>query len=65
MIRDQVGDARRFWLIESPVRAGVEDPDARLAGWLLRRGTLLEEHEVNGVRLRLFELAEPPAPERP
>ncbi len=65
MIRDQVGDARRYWLIESPDRADVEDPDARLAGWLLRRGTLLEEHEVNGVRLRLFELAEPPSPERP
>jgi mannosyltransferase len=65
IIRDQVSDARRYWLVESPVRADVEDPDARLAGWLLRRGTLLEEHEVNGVNIRLFELDEPPSPERP
>jgi hypothetical protein len=65
MIREQVGDARRYWLIESPVRAEGEDPDARLAGWLQRRGALLAEHEVNGVRIRLYELAEPPAPERP
>ncbi|HYI16465.1 MAG TPA: glycosyltransferase family 39 protein [Thermomicrobiales bacterium] len=65
MIRDQAGDARRYWLIESPDRADVDDPDARLAGWLQRRGTLLAEHEVNGVHLRLFELDEPPAPERP
>ena len=65
MIREQVGDARRYWLIESPVRAEGEDPEGRLAGWLQRRGSLLEEHQVNGVRVRLFELAEPPAPERP
>ncbi len=65
MIRDQVGDVRRFWLIESQVRAEGEDPDERLAGWLYRRGTLLGEHVINGVLVRLFELAEPPAPERP
>ncbi len=65
MIREQVGAARRYWLIESSVRADVEDPDARLVGWLQRRGTLLAEHEVNGIHLRLFELSEPPAPERP
>ncbi|MDQ3547315.1 MAG: glycosyltransferase family 39 protein [Chloroflexota bacterium] len=65
MIREQSGDARRYWLIESPVRADGEDPDARLAAWLQRRGTLLDEHTVNGVHVRLFELAEPPATERP
>lgn len=65
MIREQVGDARRYWLIESPDRVAGEDPDGRLAGWLQRRGSLLNEHDVNGVRVRLFELAEPPAPERP
>lgn len=65
MIRDQVGDSRRYWLIESSVRADVEDPDQRLAGWLERRGSLLESHEVNGVYIRLFELHEAPAPERP
>jgi hypothetical protein len=65
MIRDEVGDARRYWLIESPDRVDSDDPDARLEGWLERRGTVLAEHEVNGVRIRLFELAEPPSPDRP
>jgi uncharacterized membrane protein len=64
MIRDEVGDARRYWLIESPDRVASDDPDARLAGWLERRGTVLAEHEVNGVWIRLFELAEPPSPDR-
>jgi len=65
MIRDEVGDARRYWLIASPDRVPSVDPNERLEGWLERRGELLAEHEVNGVHIRLYELAEPPSPERP
>jgi mannosyltransferase len=57
MIRDQVGDAHRFWLIQSPDRVPAEDPDATLEGWLRESGTRSHALDVNGVSVALYELA--------
>ncbi|HUG13435.1 MAG TPA: glycosyltransferase family 39 protein [Thermomicrobiales bacterium] len=55
LIRDQVSDARRFWLIQSPDRVPDEDPDATLEGWLRASGTASHELRVNGVEVALYE----------
>ncbi|CCF85669.1 hypothetical protein NITHO_5340002 [Nitrolancea hollandica Lb] len=59
MLREQAGDARRFWLVQSPDRLGGEDPDAILEGWLAENGTKLDELRVNGVRVTPYELSTP------
>jgi uncharacterized membrane protein len=53
-IREQVGDAHRFWLIESPERAPDEDPDGILDGWLASNGQQQNELIVNGVHVTLY-----------
>jgi hypothetical protein len=57
MIHEQVGDARRFWLIQSLDRVPAEDPDETLEGWLRGNGVRSEELSVNGVDVALYELA--------
>lgn len=56
MIREQSGDAQRFWLIQSPDRVPPEDPDATLERWLDRSGTRSQELTVNGVQVALYDL---------
>jgi hypothetical protein len=56
MLRQDHGASTRFWLIESPDRVPFEDPDDELERWLLETGEVLDEHQVNGVRLLLVEL---------
>lgn len=55
-IHEQAGDAQRFWLVESPDRVPAEDPDDTLASWLSSIGATLYDHEVTGVRVRLFAM---------
>jgi uncharacterized membrane protein len=63
MLHDQAPTATRFWLVQSPVRVTPEDPDHTLQRWLSTTGQMLYDHEVNGVRITLYELPSPiPAP---
>lgn len=56
MLRQEFGRFTRFWLIESPDRVPLEDPDDELEGWLNETGEVLYEEKVNGVRVVLYEL---------
>ncbi|MEZ4521052.1 MAG: glycosyltransferase family 39 protein [Thermomicrobiales bacterium] len=56
MLREEFGRFDRFWLIESPDRVPLEDPDDELETWLRSTGTVLYEEKVNGVHLLLFEM---------
>ena len=58
MLREEFGAFTRFWLIESPDRVPLEDPDDELERWLAETGEILYEERVNGVRIILFELPE-------
>ncbi len=55
-IREQAGGASRFWLVQSPDRVPDEDPDDTLESWLETTGSVAYDHEVNGVRLTLYEM---------
>ncbi len=56
MLREDYGQFTRFWLIESPDRVPLEDPDDELEDWLNATGVVLYEERVNGVRIVLYEL---------
>lgn len=56
MLREDFGRFQRFWLIASPERTLLEDPDNELERWLNSNGEVLYEDRVNGVRIVLFEL---------
>lgn len=56
MLRDEFGQFTHFWLIESPDRVPLEDPDDELERWLASTGDILYQEQVNGVRITLYEL---------
>lgn len=58
MLRQEFGHFTRFWLIESPDRVPLEDPNDELESWLDETGEVLYEERVNGVRIVLYELPE-------
>ena len=59
MLREQLAGATRVWLVQSPDRVPLADPDQILKGWLAAHGQPLYTYEVNGVSITLFELDEP------
>ncbi len=56
---EEAEGSERIWLVESPDRALADDPDLHLASRLQDEGQAVDEHEVNGVRVTLYELDEP------
>ena len=58
MLREDFGRFDRFWLIESPDRTPLADPDDELERWLSTTGTVLYEDRVNGARIVLYQLPE-------
>ena len=56
MLREDFARFDRFWLIESPDRTLLEDPNDELESWLSSTGEILYEERVNGARIVLFEL---------
>jgi mannosyltransferase len=56
---EEAEGAERIWLVQSPDRAEIDDPDLHLETWLEADGKALADHEVNGVHVTLYELDEP------
>ncbi len=56
MLRKDFGEFNRIWLIESPDRVPLEDPNDELENWLNDTGVVLYEEQVNGARVVLYEL---------
>ncbi|CAN5621895.1 hypothetical protein BH23CHL2_BH23CHL2_06040 [soil metagenome] len=56
MLWDEFGQFNRFWLIESPDRVPLEDPNDELESWLSSTGVILYQEQVSGVRITLYEL---------
>jgi hypothetical protein len=60
LLQQQAPGVTRFWLVESPERAGGEDPQGILKAWLRSHGTESDPFEANGVNIALYQLAAPP-----
>lgn len=56
---EEAEGAERIWLVQSPDRAEVDDPELHLETWLESEGEATADHEVNGVDVTLYELDEP------
>jgi mannosyltransferase len=55
ILTEQFGHPARIWLVQSPDRVPLDDPQQVLESWLRRTGTVRDELVVNGVRVTLFE----------
>lgn len=60
LLQEKAGSATGFWLIQSPDRVGVDDPERILEGWLATHGEKVDEVVVNGVWVTRYQLSVPP-----
>jgi mannosyltransferase len=55
---DRIEGVDRIWLVQSPERVEMDDPDKRLETWLRENGEELDELRVTGVHVVLYDLDE-------
>jgi mannosyltransferase len=59
ILHENAEGAERFWLVQSPDRAEIDDPEQNLERWFEQDGEQVDQHIVNGVDVTMYELDDP------